>query len=258
MRYLRSVKLPTLLPLLFVLFQCTRDRAPETTELQLPTPPTAWREDTAYVTRDGAPALLLGFDLSDRPLGATALRTVVDQLQANRANYLRVSTASIDSSGVAEELTRALRFGIHVDTTARARAVSGLRPFHALLLAGAGRVAFDDFNQAALNALRGIRTVERHVNFWELTEDAGLLGADNPTGAHAAADANENYVIYIPTTGNVTVRFRDGRQVPRRVTVVGHLGTQRSEVLRPPYGRTFTLLSNDERGGWMLIEPLED
>jgi len=45
-------------------------------------------------------------------------------------------------------------------------------------------------------------------------------------------------------------------QVPLRVTVIGYLGTQKSEILRPPYNSSFTLYTKEPRGGWMVIKPL--
>ncbi len=244
---------------MFAGLHCTGDPAASNWPQEVASAEPDWTSDSAYLATPDGPALLLGFDFYDTLIAPARLRLIVDQLEANGGNYLRVNPQQIDDSIGVEEVSRAVAHGLLLDTTQAgwAEPVEGPRSFHRSLLAGRGRLAFTSFTQAALNGLRGVRTVERHLDFPVLQPDSVVLGAANPTGARAASDPAGNCLIFIPTAGNVTVRLPDRRQVPRRVTVVGHLGTQRSEVLRPPYDRSFTLLSNDARGGWMIIEVIE-
>jgi len=122
-------------------------------------------------------------------------------------------------------------------------------------MAGSRGAVFTAYDQRKLNALRGLRTVHRRIPMWTLSLDTSILKDLNYTAVTAAKDGHGGYLIYAATSGRISLTL-DAEQVPRRVTVVGHLGTQRSEILQPPYDRHFSLLSNEDRGGWILIEPL--
>ena len=102
--------------------------------------------------------------------------------------------------------------------------------------------------------LKAIRTVERHLKFWNLKPAPEVLIGNN---AHAATDGEGNYLFYMPTAGEIKVRLPVEDQVPIRVVVVGYLGTQRSELLQPPYGDSFKLFTDEIRGGWMILKPEE-
>jgi len=104
---------------------------------------------------------------------------------------------------------------------------------------------------ARLASIRAIRTVERHLKFWDLKPAPEILIGDN---AHAATDGKGNYLFYMPTAGEVNVRLPVEDQVPIRVVVVGYLGTQKSELLQPPYGDSFKLFTDEIRGGWMILK----
>ncbi len=216
-----------------------------------------WPEYPAYATLDGAPSLLLGFDLRGSQPDEPMLREILDRMRATRGTYLLLDP---EPARLARALGAARR-GIVLDTVPPVDSLPTVGPialFNRVLLFGAPGAAFTEFTQAGLNAIRAVRTVELQVKFWDLHAEPELLSRNNPTSALGAADDAANYLLYIPSAGRVNVALRDGAQVPRRITVVGHLGTQRSEVLRPPYDRRFTLLSNDERGGWMVIKRLEN
>jgi len=109
-------------------------------------------------------------------------------------------------------------------------------------------------NGAALASLRGIRVVERHLKFWDLRPAPELLLEENSL-ATAAKDGKGNYLIYLPSAGGVTLSPDWTEQRPVKVTVVGYLGTQRSETLQPPYGDSFRMYTEEEKGGWMILEP---
>jgi hypothetical protein len=132
--------------------------------------------------------------------------------------------------------------------------------FNQSLLAGA-TVAFhrpkpngNGMNGLAQASIRGIRVVELHLKFHELTPAPELL-LDDDTEAMAATDGNGNYLIYLPSAGQVNLSPDWNDQVPVKVTVVGYLGTQRTEVLEPPYGDSFRLHTKEEKGGWMILKP---
>ena len=108
-------------------------------------------------------------------------------------------------------------------------------------------------NGLALTSLRGIRTIERHLSFAELSPAPHLLTNDSP--ARAAQDPAGNILIYLPTAGSVSVYPEWADEPTVDVTVVGYLGTQRTEVLEPPYGEQFTLYTDEDKGGWMMLRP---
>jgi hypothetical protein len=109
-------------------------------------------------------------------------------------------------------------------------------------------------NGLAQASIRGIRVVELHLKFHELKPAPELLLEDD-TEALAATDGNGNYLIYLPSAGQVNLSPDWNDQVPVKVTVVGYLGTQRTEVLEPPYGDSFRLHTKEEKGGWMILKP---
>ena len=258
MFFVKSLRLPTL-ALCVLCMHCTREPAPSERAVELTLPPAPWAQDSAYIVWNEEPGLLIGFDLYEKEMDAPSIKVVVDQLKANGGNYLSVNKTLLDSAGTARELGRAVNQSIYVDTARNkpaATRVAGSRLFQASLLDGHGRLALEQFTQAGLNAIRAARTVERHLPFHTIFKSEEILSENNPTGARSGTDGQGNYLIYIPTSGRVNLKLGDDRQGARRVTVVGHMGTQRSEVLRPPYDSTFTLLSNDEHGGWMIVELL--
>ena len=233
--------------------------APEYPPASAPLTVDSWEKDTSYFTLAGEPALLLGFDLRGLPLDTNTLVPLTKRLAANGGNYLLLEGNAIDQEWLRTLYGLGAQLGVRIDTTTEVRGFlpsASVAEFSARLLGGSPAGGYRQPVQAALNSMRAVRTVERHLPFWNLKIDQTLLGRERPSGTVAAADSLDNYVIYIPDRGAVTINFRDSSQVARRVTVVGHLGTQRSEILQPPYDRSFTLMSNEERGGWLLIEKL--
>jgi len=109
-------------------------------------------------------------------------------------------------------------------------------------------------NGSAQTSIRGARIVERHLNFWDLRPAPEIL-LDEESVASAATDGNGNYLMYLPGAGAVNLSPDWEEQVPVRVTVVGYLGTQKSELLQPPYGDSFQLFTEEAKGGWMILEP---
>lgn len=109
-------------------------------------------------------------------------------------------------------------------------------------------------NGAAQASIRGVRVVAQHLKFWNLRPAPDFL-LDDDTEARAATDGQGNYLVYLPRAGAVNLVPDWAEQVPVRVTVVGYLGTQRSELLEPPYGDSFRLYTEEERGGWMILQP---
>lgn len=138
----------------------------------------------------------------------------------------------------------------------------GIARFNRDLLAGVAAVRHhrppygNGFSGAALSSIRAIRTIEKRIRFWDLQPAQEVL-ADSLKDIYAAKDQKGNILIYIPTAGEIIIRPGLVRQVPIRVTVIGYLGTQRSEVLNPPYQEEFRLFTEEERGGWMLLELLD-
>ena len=140
-------------------------------------------------------------------------------------------------------------------------AAAGITAFNRCLIAGAAAVrhapqpAGDGFTGPGLSSLRAVRTVERMIPFWELNPAPSILAAGTDERVLAATNGNSSFLVYLPTAMAVELRLGVRPQVPLRVTVVGYLGTRRSEVLRPPYGDSFTLFTEEARGGWLVIEP---
>lgn len=138
----------------------------------------------------------------------------------------------------------------------------GIAGYNRSILAGAAAVqhasppAGDGYSGATLANIRSIRTVEKYFNFWDLKPAMYILPDAVPNSAYAATDGRNGYLLYLPTAGAVDLRLNIRPEVPLRVTVIGYLGTQKSEVLRPPYGNSFTLFTEEPRGGWMVIKPL--
>jgi hypothetical protein len=111
-------------------------------------------------------------------------------------------------------------------------------------------------NGLALASIRGIRVVERFFNFRKLQSAPEIFG-EAETQAKAATDGEGNYLIYMPTAGSVEI-FPDVEQHSSvRVTVVGFLGTQRSEVMERPFGDSFRIFTEEARGGWMILKGQE-
>lgn len=141
-------------------------------------------------------------------------------------------------------------------------AAEGIAAFNRSILAGAAAVRHrarpqgDGFSGAALANIRSVRTVEQHFDFWDLQPSPELTPTAGPNEAYAFTDGFDGYLIYLPTTGSVTLQLNLAEQVPLRVSVVGYLGSQKSELLQPPYKNRFTLYTDEPRGGWMLIKPL--
>lgn len=111
-------------------------------------------------------------------------------------------------------------------------------------------------NGAALTHLRGIRVVERLIKFWDLKPTPEILLNAN-TSTFAAGDGKGNYLIYLPGAGSVNLAPDWEEQLPVEVTVVGYLGTQRSELLKPPYGDSFRLYTEEAQGGWLVLRPVQ-
>jgi len=109
-------------------------------------------------------------------------------------------------------------------------------------------------NGSAQTSIRGARIVELHLKFWDLRPAPEHL-LEEETIASAATDGKGNYLLYLPGAGSVNLSPDWDVQVPVRVTVVGYLGTQNSELLQPPYGDSFRLFTEEVKGGWMILEP---
>ena len=109
----------------------------------------------------------------------------------------------------------------------------------------------------ALSAVRAARTVESLIPFWDLRPAPEILVSTDARLITAAGTEANDYVIHLAGPTTVRVRLDTEDQVPIRVTVVGYLGTRRSEVLKPPYGPVFELSTEDERGAWLVMQRLE-
>lgn len=221
-----------------------------------------WQADSTYYTLDGEPTLILGFQLPAGTVDTQAVTGVIERIHGAGGNYLGLSTRGVSDSTLRRWQNRANKFGVVLDSLSKDTSLVALSAtvadFNLAVLAGSPGNALVSVTPAGLNAIRGIRIVERYLRFMDLEVDPNLLVGDRPPATLAARDSIGNYLIHIGGEGAVNVRFVDEAQVPRRVTVIGYLGTQRSEILLPPYGRTFTLISEEARGGWMLISPLKD
>lgn len=130
--------------------------------------------------------------------------------------------------------------------------------FNQRVLSGASVVAHpappdgNGLNGLARASIRGIRVVQQHLKFHELKPADDIFGGAE-TVASAATDGRGNYLLYLPRAGSVEI-FPDVEMHDAvRVIVVGYLGTQRSEMMYPPYGDSFTLFTEEEKGGWMIL-----
>ena len=135
--------------------------------------------------------------------------------------------------------------------------------FHRALLMHSAATAYDrapyglGLSADARTSIRAIRTIERDVKFWDLTLDKDLL-VEIPYGALAARTEEGTTLIYLSGEDEVSIRLPAGNSGSHRVSVIGYLGTRRSERLDPPYDSILTLRSNEPRGGWLLLEPLPE
>lgn len=207
---------------------------------------------------DGKLDVVLGFDLSGEAIEPSTIEKVLRDLREHGGNYLKIE--SLPDGNAARQLMQfAGRRGVLLDTgqyDLPVQLVSSVNGFNRALLGGYGVIAYDRYAQAALNSIRAARTVGQLIAFPHLVAHDSLLVV---SGALGLTDTVSNaYVLYTPRRGTVPVTLPDAGQYPRRVSVIGPLGTRRSEVLRPPYDRTFTLMAGDDSGGgWMVIAPLE-
>lgn len=141
-------------------------------------------------------------------------------------------------------------------------AAEGIAAFNRSILAGTALARHapspegDGFSGPALANIRAVRTIERLVKFWDLEPAPEVIPAAAPNTAYAATNGENTFLIYLLTAGEVKLSLGLETQIPLRVTVVGYLGTQKSEILQPPYGETFSLYTEEPRGGWMVIKPL--
>ncbi len=212
----------------------------------------------------------IGYNEAYRP-AIQLQEAFVDQLLTSSLNYNNV----IYNVQVPDNLLIPwmVHWGKHIEARAKeqGRAVNvnaGIVPdrrinvarFNERILGGAA-IAFhrpkpngNGMNGLAQASIRGIRVVERHLKFHELKPAPELLLEDD-TEATAATDGKGNYLIYLPSAGQVNLSPDWESQGPVDVTVVGYLGTQRTEVLQPPYGDSFTLSTKEEKGGWMILKP---
>ena len=132
------------------------------------------------------------------------------------------------------------------------------------LLTGDGAVDYPhppgqatDFSRG-LSAIRAARRVESLIKFWDLRPAPEILLDGNAPTTTAAADSAGNYVIHLAAPTRARIRLNTQVQVPIRFTVIGYLGTQRSEVLQPPYGSVFELSTEDEQGAWLVMRRLPE
>lgn len=102
-------------------------------------------------------------------------------------------------------------------------------------------------------SIRGVRVVEQYFRFDELKPADNIFGETN-TIASAATDGRGNYLIYLPKAASVDIYPDVEMHDAVRVIVVGYLGTQRSEIMYPPYGDSFRLFTDEEKGGWMILK----
>ena len=103
-------------------------------------------------------------------------------------------------------------------------------------------------------AIRAIRNIERDFKFWDLTPAPEIMVNPFDQTATPAKDKLGNYLIHIahPTTVKIKLDTEDQKSI--RVTVIGYLGTRRSEILHPPYGSEFEISTEDEQGAWLLMQ----
>ncbi len=131
--------------------------------------------------------------------------------------------------------------------------------FNQLVLSGAPAVAHparpngNGLNGLAQASIRGIRTVEQHLKFRNLRPAPEIFNGEEVI-ADAATDGQGNYLIYLPRAGSVEIYPEVEQHAAVNVTVVGYLGTQKSELLEPPYGESFRLFTEEKRGGWMILK----
>ncbi|OAV45666.1 hypothetical protein [Lewinella sp. 4G2] len=137
--------------------------------------------------------------------------------------------------------------------------VDGTAQFNRALLAGHAAVRHarepigSGLSGVALSSIRTIRSIERTFKLWNLTPAPEIIVGE-PGVAYPAKDSLNNYLVYLAGPGSVTVQLDTEDQRPIRVSVVGYLGTRRSELLTPPYGSTFTISTEDDRGAWLLMK----
>ena len=241
-----------LIVLVFICMHCTRDpaeRVDDTVSIEKSS------LDSSYLVVNGTLRLLVGFDLTLDTVGS-AYPQLLREVARSGGNYLKLDPTLFDRMEWRDLADQAQTLGLVLDTghlnNLTSRKVSSPEQFNRAILAGSGVVAYTALSQRALNSIRAVRAVQRLVDPTRVTVDSTRLGKDNSAGTVAATDHAGNYLLYIPRQGRVSVRL-DSAQIERKVTVVGRLGTQRSEVLRPPYTSNFTLESRDPEGGWMVI-----
>jgi len=151
--------------------------------------------------------------------------------------YLTTHNPLYDGIGDVQELNRAVING---------QTVVGVLP------RSASRVSYGQL----YSAIRAIRTIERQVHLRDFHPAPQYIDDAVPT-AYAARDSiRGSLLVYLPSAGEVTISHGFDPQVALRFTRVGYLGTKRSERLEPPYSASFRMFTEEERGGWMLLESL--
>ena len=277
LRPLPTAPCSTLLLLLLLLAACNDAPAPRPSAFEAGG---VSRADSSGYYRIGGsgPVLLLGVAYAGG-LGEAELRGRLDALEGAGGNYLKYFPPArgsqlatllrlTDERGIVLEVVprpadrlpatygHLIVSPVADGPLARANVAVDVAQFNGMIMDGLPAVAINGFGERQFNAVRAARSVGRQLNTLLLRPAAHILPFADAQRARAVTDPRGNYAIYLPGQGAVTVRL-DGRQHRRRVTVVGHLGTRRSEVLEPPYDPEFTLESREPRGGWMLITRMD-
>jgi len=107
-------------------------------------------------------------------------------------------------------------------------------------------------NEYALASLRSIRKIEESVRFWDLEPAMEILGDRTDNEAYAARNGDEQYVIYFPLKGSVTVELSlEADQYQFRWIDI-RTG-QDQEFIVDENSRKFALTSLSDTGGFYIL-----
>jgi len=107
-------------------------------------------------------------------------------------------------------------------------------------------------SEKALASLRSIRKIEESVKFWDLEPDMEILEDKTDNEAYAARNGDEQYVIYFPLKGSVTVELSFEADLYQFRWIDIRTG-QDQEFKVDENSKKFTLTSLSDTGGFYIL-----
>ncbi|MEL7160763.1 MAG: hypothetical protein AAFN92_08395 [Bacteroidota bacterium] len=170
----------------------------------------------------------------------------------NDGHHRAYFEAKVIAEGRIFHLATSLEPFMAISTTELQYAVTGGVPIAAYFPSKNDRAEFSSI----FTAIRALRVVGQKFDLFNASPAPHLMKAANADALAVQNPHNGAMLFYLPTGGEINILHGIEPQVPLKFTRIGYLGTVRSETLQPPYPASFRLFTDEERGGWMLLEPL--